>query len=422
VPPEMVDALFKKADADGSGKIEFPEFVLLVKGMNPQKVDEDEKTDSGSFGGFLGSFGDDKSGEETNTNEGVAPTESKTDADDSTASEGLFSIPSVTIPVSMPSFDDNNEEPPPKEAKKIGPRGAAVRKWREERAVKYEEIMTSGEVAPGEQHNEAHDALLNKKAELERQMKEIEDMQNEKSSELEEQAKEREEMAEYCTNMLTEIAMSIEDLDEILDSKLRKWSKKLLREFAAPYRNCVNYEQFAQLVRLLIPDVSDQKLQSMFEDAGVTEFDEGLMGEREFHRWAATVFPAESEAAFKDAVGAILMKAQENKGVAKAKQPEKIPPGMSSKKAELARSLFDSYDSDDSGFIDLNEFHELLSSVEPQITKAGVEKMFKECGVGDGMMDISKFYVWTMMVFGDTSDEEFSKLMVEMKAAAPKFN
>lgn len=48
VPPEKIDELFKLADGDGSGRIEFPEFVILMKGMNPKDGGEG----GGAFGGF----------------------------------------------------------------------------------------------------------------------------------------------------------------------------------------------------------------------------------------------------------------------------------------------------------------------------------------------------------------------------------
>ena len=36
VPEERINQLFTEADTDGSGMIEFPEFVVMVKGMNPK--------------------------------------------------------------------------------------------------------------------------------------------------------------------------------------------------------------------------------------------------------------------------------------------------------------------------------------------------------------------------------------------------
>merc|ERR1711988_1706878 len=49
VPPEKIDELFKLADADGSGRIEFSEFVTMMKGMNPKDASE---------GGMFNSFSD----------------------------------------------------------------------------------------------------------------------------------------------------------------------------------------------------------------------------------------------------------------------------------------------------------------------------------------------------------------------------
>ena len=36
VSDEKIEELFQLADKDGSGRIEFPEFMILMKGMNPK--------------------------------------------------------------------------------------------------------------------------------------------------------------------------------------------------------------------------------------------------------------------------------------------------------------------------------------------------------------------------------------------------
>jgi len=62
VPEEEINALFQMADEDGSGEIEFDEFVMLVKAMNPKEsqnaeaINEDQGKKSGLFG-FAGKFG-----------------------------------------------------------------------------------------------------------------------------------------------------------------------------------------------------------------------------------------------------------------------------------------------------------------------------------------------------------------------------
>jgi len=43
VPAEKVDALFKLVDKNGSGTIDFPEFCVLVRGMNPKEREEPQK-------------------------------------------------------------------------------------------------------------------------------------------------------------------------------------------------------------------------------------------------------------------------------------------------------------------------------------------------------------------------------------------
>merc|ERR1712167_72957 len=62
VPEDEIDALFTMADEDGSGEIEFEEFVMLIKSMNP-KTDGEEAIQEGEEGekkglfGFAGKFG-----------------------------------------------------------------------------------------------------------------------------------------------------------------------------------------------------------------------------------------------------------------------------------------------------------------------------------------------------------------------------
>ena len=34
----QIEALFKQSDSDGSGTLEYEEFVKMVKGMNPQEA------------------------------------------------------------------------------------------------------------------------------------------------------------------------------------------------------------------------------------------------------------------------------------------------------------------------------------------------------------------------------------------------
>jgi len=54
VPEERINQLFTEADTDGSGNIEFPEFVVMVKGMNPKESEAPESPSEGGgmFGGF----------------------------------------------------------------------------------------------------------------------------------------------------------------------------------------------------------------------------------------------------------------------------------------------------------------------------------------------------------------------------------
>jgi len=59
--------------------------------------------------------------------------------------------------------------------------------------------------------------------------------------------------------------------------------------------------------------------------------------------------------------------------------------------------------------------------MDPEITFDGVQHMFKECGVKDGLMDCSKLYVWAMKIFGDASDEEFAQYLKEMIISSPKY-
>merc|ERR1719253_665178 len=47
VPEEKIDELFKLADADGSGRIEFNEFTTMMKGMNPK-----DSSEGGMFNSF----------------------------------------------------------------------------------------------------------------------------------------------------------------------------------------------------------------------------------------------------------------------------------------------------------------------------------------------------------------------------------
>ena len=42
VPPGEIDSLFKEVDTDGSGMIEFPEFCIMVRRMNPKEGAEAE--------------------------------------------------------------------------------------------------------------------------------------------------------------------------------------------------------------------------------------------------------------------------------------------------------------------------------------------------------------------------------------------
>ena len=112
---------------------------------------------------------------------------------------------------------------------------------------------------------------------------------------------------------------------------------------------------------------------------------------------------------------------QDAKQAAGVPKKEDLPPGMTEMKADWVRRLFECYDEDGSGYIDVNEFHAILLNMDPEITFDGVQHMFKECGVKDGLMDCSKLYVWAMKIFGDASDEEFAQYLKEMIISSPKY-
>ena len=122
-------------------------------------------------------------------------------------------IPDIGLPIPIPGMSPKEEKTAVPEVLPFGNRGMAVRKWREERTKRYEEIMNSTEDdgAPGQQHNFAQNALAKKKAEIERQMKEIADLQAQKAAELKENAAEHAAMCDFCTELLLEIVDGIEE-------------------------------------------------------------------------------------------------------------------------------------------------------------------------------------------------------------------
>lgn len=455
----MVEAMFKHVDTDGSGRIEYSEFVVLVKGMNPkeeaQKEGEDTKEgEESGLGSFFGSIakdlestvakvsvvpgmpdrGGDKEGsggspaEERKAKEGEdkpGRTGATGDQDGDSATAGdteddggvfgnltKFAPPKIDVGFELPGMGKEEEEQMPEEPK-FGRRGTLVRSWRAERARKYQEILESGE----ESHDATHNALLDKKAQLEAQMKELEDLQAQKEREIAENEANKEETLKLCGELVVECVMGFEDMEEILEAKKRKWSKKLFKSFAGE-RNHLEMEQFSSLIRLIDDSATEADIANLFASAGVTEWANGRMGEREFHRWAASCFGGDAlEEEFRADVDEVLLKQSSSQSV----QAAKLPGSITETKAEWVRRVFGAYDDDDSGFIDVNEFHALLSAVDESITYQGVEKMFKDCGVKDGLMDISKMYVWANMVFGDEDEDEFITMMKELMAASPKY-
>ena len=77
--------------------------------------------------------------------------------------------------------------------------------------------------------------------------------------------------------------------------------------------------------------------------------------------------------------------------------------------------LFHTYDADNSGLIDKEEFLAILQMLDPEVEMEDVERTFKLIG-GTDTLDKDQFGLWCAQLFGDYDDVQFKQQTVELIA------
>ena len=78
-----------------------------------------------------------------------------------------------------------------------------------------------------------------------------------------------------------------------------------------------------------------------------------------------------------------------------------------------ASKLFKACDQDDSGTIDLEEFGALLKEVDDTLEIDQIKETFKDIGASHEL-DEDEFYLWNKKIFGECTDSQFTKEMIQL--------
>lgn len=87
---------------------------------------------------------------------------------------------------------------------------------------------------------------------------------------------------------------------------------------------------------------------------------------------------------------------------------------LSPARTAWADRLFDAFDEDRSGTINVNEFVKLVQCAAPETTREDVEITFRSSGVTNSEMERYQFYAWVNDVFGLFDDRDFEETLRSM--------
>jgi len=184
----------------------------------------------------------------------------------------------------------------------------------------------------------------------------------------------------------------------VLGDLRQDWADEVFELFDLDDSGDLTPQEFLFLMRSQDPDLTESEVMASMALTGMNAADH--MSKEQFYVWMHIVFGKMSEEEFVETMKLIT----------------EIDEDMILGPARMSWSdrLFDTFDEDRSGTINLNEFVKLVQCVAPETTREDVEVTFRSAGVTNDEMERYHFYAWVSDVFGLFDDREFEETLRAM--------
>ena len=188
-----------------------------------------------------------------------------------------------------------------------------------------------------------------------------------------------------------------------LSGNSRRWANKLFKVYDKDASGDMSIAEFTGLCRKYDPTMSEASVQLTFETSGAVG---GKITLQQFLQWCVTMFGTD-DGPFEDSIRELL-----------SESADAMSRMMPASRRQLANHIFRSYDADNSGYFDLQEFTFLYRSHDSSSSDDLIRRQFETAGGGGAGMNLECFENWLMIQFGELSDTEFERQVQPLLNAA----